>query len=209
MKTQAMQRLDDFIEINYTQMLQAATREVGADRAADVLHATYVDLAQREQRGVGCYDPEYGSTYAGYVFGALYGKLRGMRKASQEVVEADLYSGDCEDYDSSPLDRLRNRDHVEDSAFYGDHFETAAEATDEMIAVCAECGMPIVPLVRAVRAADNLPVATDYMRQVFRPLRRAARARSGVMGIVEDFLRVYSDTPDEVEKRLSARGVMA
>ncbi|GHU93184.1 hypothetical protein FACS1894208_02170 [Clostridia bacterium] len=203
-KTKAVQRLDDFISDNYDKLQRAVSKELHGDAAREALHMTYLMLVEKEERGVGCYDPDYGTSYEAYVFGALYGVMKGLRRGSVEITESGLIASDADEGDEGIMARSLARTATEN---YGDRLETANETVAELVSVCDECGMPVQAVVNAVRAADKLPKTTSYLSRVFAPLRKAAQTHSGIVAVVEDFMRLYGSRPQEVETCLSELGV--
>lgn len=202
-KTMAVERLERFINDNYVQMFRVAACKVGECEAGDVVHDTYISLMKKEERGQGHFDESYGTSYEAYIYGALYGIIKGRNKMSVEITETALMTIGNEEVSTSFLD---NREYIEpayEDVFTGDSMEVC----EGLLSVCAGCGTDASMLVRAVRGAETLN--KSLIHKLFTPLRRAAKSNHNIMSVVEDFVTIYSTNPSEVEKCLERLGVSA
>lgn len=200
-KTMAVARLEAFFEVNYSKMFGVALREVGEHDAWDVVNNTYVSLMEKEERGRGHYIESYGTSYDSYVYGNLYGTLKGMRKLPEEI--ADSAYSHSEDGETETVSYLGSIGITDDmSEFFAG---STAEIVRDFVEVCENCSADTVALVRAIsNPADLKP---SFLRTFFSTLRKAAKHDCEVVTAVEDFIRVYGVSPVEVNMCLADLGV--
>lgn len=202
-KTQAIQRLEAFFEANYQKMYGIAVQAVGEHRAWDAVNDTYISLIEKEERGRGHFNENYGSRYDSYVYGALYGTLKGMGKASVEVVESSL-RGINEDGEEAPgyFDTVGTYDDM-DAVLKSTL--TCMDVCTDLVSVCGQSNTDIVALVRAIKQPDDLN--SSFLHKFFSSLRKAARVDSSIITTIEDFIHLYSEKPAEIDVCLARLGV--
>lgn len=204
-KTQAVKRLEAFFEANYEKLFRVAVRDVGEHLAWDAVNNTYLSLMEKEERGRGEYNESYGTSYDAYIFGALYGNLKGMRKVSPEVNEADL-GGVNEEGGDKPtyFDTLGTEDDL-DAVLT--NMGGPMQICSEFVAACDSCDADVDALVRAIRQPENL--SPKFLHRFFATLRKAAKYDGTIMSAIEDFVHLYGETPQEVNRCLVQLGVHA
>ncbi len=204
-KTQAVQRLEAFFEANYQRMFGVAIKEVGENNAWDAVNNTYLSLMEKEERGRGQFNESYGSKYDSYIYGALYGTLKGMRKGSMEITESDFTSTNKDGEETNGfLETIGNYDNIDEviNSTVG-----SMEICSEFVAACDSCDANVEALVRAIRQPENL--STSFLSKFFAGVRKAAKSDCTIMTAFEDFIRIYGDRPQEVDKCLVQLGVFA
>lgn len=202
-KTQAVKRLETFFETNYERMYRIAVQEVGEHSAWDVVNNTYLSLMEKEERGRGQYNESYGTKYESYIYGALYGTIKGMRKVLPEISESCLVTYNTEgELTPSYLDNVGTYDNISDVI---DSTVCSMEICTEFVAVCDSCSTDVVALVRAIKQPDNLNAS--FLSVFFASLRKASKADCNVVTAVEEFIRIYGARPQEVDQCLMELGV--
>lgn len=202
-KTQAIKRLEAFFEANYKKMYGIAVIEVGEHRAWDAVNDTYISLIEKEERGRGHYDESYGSRYDSYVYGALYGTLKGMRKASVEITETAL-KGMNEDGEDAPsyLETVGTYDNI-DAVIQSTI--SCMDVCSDLITVCGQSNTDVVALVRAIKQPEGL--SPSFISKFFASLRKAAKSDISIITTIEDFIHLYGEKPVEVNSCLVQLGV--
>lgn len=202
-KTQAIKRLEAFFEANYKKMYGIAVIEVGEHRAWDAVNDTYISLIEKEERGRGHYDESYGSRYDSYVYGALYGTLKGMRKASVEITETAL-KGMNEDGEDAPsyLETVGTYDNI-DAVIQSTI--SCMDVCSDLITVCGQSNTDVVALVRAIKQPEGL--SPSFISKFFASLRKAAKSDISIITTIEDFIHLYGEKPAEVNSCLVQLGV--
>lgn len=202
-KTQAVKRLESFFEANYQKMYGIALKEVGEHRAWDAVNDTYISLIEKEERGRGHYNESYGSRYDSYIYGALYGTLKGMRKVSLEITEASLIGTNTDGEDApSYLETVGTYDNIEAVINSTVSF---MDICSDFVTACGHSNTDVVALVRAIKQPEGL--SSSFLSKFFASLRKAARADVSIITTVEDFIHLYCDKPQEVDNCLAKLGV--